>query len=137
MINDMFKNTYFLQRSLDAAWMRNKAIANNIANVDTPGYKRQKVEFEQFLSEAIDNRSVRGYTTNGKHIPVGAGSIVDRSGIRIMEDNTTSMRLDGNNVDIESEMASLAKNNIMYDALIQKISGEFKKLRTAINEGRR
>lgn len=135
MINDMFKSTYILERALDASWLRNKVTANNIANVDTPGYKRQKVEFEQFLAQAIDNKA-RGMITNERHIPIGAGSI-NAVKINIREDNATSMRLDGNNVDIENEMAQMAKNNIMYNALIQKVSGEFKKLETAISEGRR
>ena len=137
MINDMFKNTYLLKQALDASWLRNKAIANNIANVDTPGYKRQKVEFEHLLSKAIDSKEVAGVTTNEKHIPIGGAQSLYRSGISVTEDNTTSIRLDGNNVDIESEMAQLAQNNIKYNALIQKISNEFNKLRTVINEGRK
>ena len=136
MIRDMFKKTYLLQHSLDASWLRNKVISNNIANVDTPDFKRQKVQFEEFLSQSIDNKAVRGTMTNEKHIPVGAGSI-GRLSAKVVTDNSASMRLDGNNVDIESEMAQMAKNNIMYNALIQKISGEFSKLKTAINEGRK
>lgn len=137
MINDMFKNVDILQKALDVAWLRNKVISNNIANVDTPGYKRLKVEFEQFLADAINNRVIRGITTHEKHIPIGGGSI-DQIKPVIREDySTTSMRLDGNNVDIENEMAQLAKNNIVYNALVQKVSGEFKKLRTVITEGRR
>ncbi len=135
MINDMFKSTYILERALDASWLRNKVISNNIANADTPGYKRQKVEFEQFLSEAIANKA-RGMITNERHIPIGASNI-NAVKINIREDNAANMRLDGNNVDIENEMAQMAKNNIMYNALIQKVSGEFKKIQTAISEGRR
>lgn len=136
MIEDMFNNTYVLQRALDASWTRNKAISNNIANVDTPGYKKQKVEFESYLSQALNNNTVKGMVTNEKHIPVGAAS-ASRIKIDVREDNSTAMRLDGNNVDIDSEMADLAKNNIMYNALIEKISLEFRNLRTAINEGRK
>lgn len=136
MIEDMFNNTYVLQRALDATWTKNKVISNNIANVDTPGYKRQKVEFESYLSQAVDNKALRGTTTNEKHIPVGAGSM-NRVKIDVREDTATAMRLDGNNVDVDSEMADLAKNNIMYNALIEKISGTFRNLRTAINEGRK
>jgi len=136
MIEDMFNNTYVLQKALDASWTRNKVISDNIANVDTPGYKKQKVQFESYLAQAVDNNAVKGMVTNERHIPVGAGSL-NRLKIDIKEDNTTSMRLDGNNVDIDSEMADLAKNNIMYNALIEKISGTYRNLRTAINEGRK
>jgi len=135
MIEDMFNNTYVLQKALDASWTRNKVISNNIANADTPGYKKQKVEFESYLAQAVDNKAVKGTVTNEKHIPVGAG--MSRIKIDIKEDNSTTMRLDGNNDDIDSEMADLAKNNIMYNALIEKITGELRNLRTAINEGRK
>jgi len=136
MIEDMFNNTYVLQKALDASWTKNKVISNNIANVDTPGYKRQKVEFESYLAQAVDNKALKGTTTNEKHIPVGVGSI-NRIKIDVKEDNSTTMRLDGNNIDIDSEMSDLAKNNIMYNVLTEKISGAFRNLRTAINEGRK
>lgn len=136
MIDDMFKDTYILQKGLDASWFNNKAIANNIANADTPGYKRQKVEFQSLLSDAIDNSAVKGSETNPKFIPVGADKM-DNVKYKITQDNTTSMREDGNNVDIESEMSQLAKNNIMYNSLIQQISGKFSKLRAAITGGGR
>jgi flagellar basal-body rod protein FlgB len=115
MSNDIFKGTKLLQRALDASWIRNKVISNNIANAETPGYKRQKVQFEQFLSDAQN----------------------DNPTIKIEQDNSGAMRQDGNNVDIENEMAQMAKNNLMYNALIQKITGEFNKLRSAISEGRK
>jgi flagellar basal-body rod protein FlgB len=136
MINDMFKDTYLLQKALDASWLNNKAINNNIANADTPGYKRQKVEFQNFLADAIDNNTVKGSETNKNFIPVGAAKI-DSVNYKMTQDNSTSMREDGNNVDIESEMSQLAKNSIMYNALIQQISGKFSKLRSAIMGGGR
>lgn len=132
----MFKSTYLLQRALDASWLDNKAITNNIANADTPGYKRQKVEFQNFLADAIDNKAAEGVETNKNFIAVGAAKI-DRVNYKITQDNSTSMREDGNNVDIESEMSQLAKNGIMYNALIQQISGKFSKLRAAITGGGR
>jgi len=136
MIEDMFNNTYVLQKALDASWTKNKVISNNIANVDTPGYKKQKVEFESYLTQAIDNKAVKGMVTNKRHISVGAGS-TSRIKIDVTEDNSTSMRLDGNNVDIDTEMADLAKNNIMYNALVEKISSDLGNIRTAINDGRK
>ena len=136
MINDMFKDTYLLQKALDASWLNNKAITNNVANADTPGYKRQKVEFQNLLSDAIDNNAVKGVGTNKNFIPVGASKI-DSINYKLTQDNSTSMREDGNNVDIESEMSQLAKNSIMYNALIQQISGKFSKLRAAITGGGR
>jgi len=137
MLGKLFNGSRILEKSLDASWVRNEAISQNIANVDTPGYKRKTVSFEEYLNEAMDDSGFRGRRTDRRHIPIGGGNI-DDIGIRITEDNKAlSYRLDGNNVDIDNEMASMAKNTIQYNTLIQRINGQFRKLRSAINEGRR
>lgn len=126
VIERLFNRTKIAQKALDGLWLRNEAIAQNIANVDTPGYKRKTVSFEDQLKKAVDGSSK------------DLGSAADDIKIKITQDNNAlSMRLDGNNVDIDSEMAAMAKNNIQYNTLIQGISAEFKKLRSAITEGRR
>lgn len=137
MSKGIYGNIDLYAKALDAAWARNAEIANNIANVDTPGYKRKDVVFEEYLKEAIEAKRIRGYRTNARHIPVGAGGIKDVK-IRVIQDNSTlSMRLDGNNVDIDSEAVLAAENSIYYNTIAQKLSGDFRKLRTVINEGRR
>ncbi|MCX7746991.1 MAG: flagellar basal body rod protein FlgB [Clostridia bacterium] len=137
MLDRIFSRTKMLGKALDATWKRNEAISQNIANVDTPGYKRKTVAFEEYLSEALDSSAFKGFRSDPKHVPIG-GRDVDEVNIDVSEDNSTlSMRLDGNNVDIESEMALMAKNSIQYNTLIQKISGEFKKIKSVIHEGRR
>lgn len=133
----LYNNIDKYKSALDAAWARNEAIAGNIANADTPGYKRKDVAFEEYLQEAVSARNFKGYRTNPRHIPIGTDS-VNSIKPRIVQDNSNfSMRLDGNNVDIENEMALLAKNAIVYNTVIQRTSGEFRKLRNVINEGRR
>lgn len=137
MLGRIFNNTKVVEKSLDASWLRNEAISQNIANVDTPGYKRKTVSFEEHLSQAIDDSGFRGKRTNPRHIPIGGSDI---SGIepRVMEDNKSlSYRLDGNNVDIDNEMAAMAKNTIQYNTLVQRMNGQFSKIKSAINEGRR
>ncbi|MGI6669484.1 MAG: flagellar basal body rod protein FlgB [Acetivibrionales bacterium] len=125
------------EKALDAAWLRNEAIAHNIANVDTPGYKRTTVEFEEHLENAIGNSSFKGFTTDRRHIRIGSAD-PDNVKIRVTKSyRNLSTRLDGNNVDIDSEMASLAKNNIRYNTLVQSISSGYQRLLSVISEGRR
>jgi flagellar basal-body rod protein FlgB len=125
-----------LEKALDASWLRNEVIAHNIANADTPGYKKYRVEFEEELKSALEASTLKGKRTRPKHLDIGASSI-DEVRPRVVRTDGTQMREDGNNVDMDEEMTSLAKNAIMYNALVQKISGEFRKLKTVINEGRR
>jgi flagellar basal-body rod protein FlgB len=136
MFDKLTSNMRLREKALDAAWVRNEVIAQNIANVDTPGYKKSTVSFEEYLQGASQNGGFRGNTTDRRHIPIGRNN--DNAKIRITKDNRDlSTRLDGNNVDIEIEMAELAKNNIRYDTLIQSISSSYQRIRTVINEGRR
>jgi flagellar basal-body rod protein FlgB len=137
MFDGIFSKTKILGKALDATWLRNDAISQNIANVDTPGYKRKTVNFEDYLKQALDSDSIKVNLKNSRQIPIG-GSNVDNIDIKVTEDNSSlSMRLDGNNVDIDSEMASMAKNSLQYNTLAQTLSSEFKRLGTAINEGRK
>lgn len=136
MLDRIFGNTKVASRALDASWLRNDTISQNIANVDTPGYKRKNVSFEEHLNEALDDSSFKGRMTDRRHIPIG-GTDVDNIDIKVNTDNSTSLRLDGNNVDIENEMSSMAKNTIFYNTLIERLNGQFKALRSAINEGRK
>ncbi len=136
--NIMFNQAMgLLEKGLDAASLRNRVIANNLANVDTPGFKRSDVLFEDELRKALSQQGkITGYITNARHIPIG-GRPVAAVTPQVVPSNDTTMRNDGNNVDIDREMAALAKNTIIYTALAQELNGEFGKLRTAITEGRR
>lgn len=125
--------TRLMERALDASSLRNNVIANNLANVDTPGYKRSEVRFEEELAKALSSSGgISGKRTRAEHIPIGRRSATEVSpGVEVQED--TTVRNDGNNVDIDREMAALAKNSILYNALAQEINGEFQKLKTVIN----
>ena len=136
MLHRLFSHMGVLEKALDASWLRNEVIAHNIANADTPGYKKYRVEFEEELKSALEASTLKGKRTRPKHLDIGASSI-DEVRPRVVRTDGTQMREDGNNVDMDEEMTSLAKNAIMYNALVQKISGEFRKLKTVINEGRR
>lgn len=136
MFNKLTNHLQLREKALDAAWMRNEVIAQNIANVDTPGYKRSTVAFEEYLESSSQKNGFKGNTTSSRHVPIGKNS--DNARIRVTRDNKNlSTRLDGNNVDIETEMASLAKNDIRYNALVQSINGSYKRIMSVINEGKR
>ena len=116
-----------LDRAADAAWQRNEAISNNIANVDTPGYKRQDVAFESVLQQALGN--------NRYESMVDKVANVDLSRLRgraYLDYANYSYRLDGNNVDIENENVMLAENQLKYQGLISSINQEFTNLKTVM-----
>jgi len=135
MLERLTQHLNLREKALDAAWTRNEVIAQNIANVDTPGYKKSTVAFEEYLDDALDKEGFKGFTTDKRHIKIGSGSLKDAK-IRITKEyDNLSTRLDGNNVDIESEMASLAKNDIRYNTLVESIGSGYQRLKTVISEG--
>ena len=136
MLERLFVHTRLMENSLDAAWLRNEAIAQNIANVDTPGYKRKTVAFEEYLNDASKMTRLTGNRTDRRHIPIGETAKIPKPAVSENGKNL-SMRIDGNNVDIDSEMADMAKNTIKYNTLIQSMNAEFKKLKSVISEGRK
>jgi flagellar basal-body rod protein FlgB len=137
VIERAYGQTKALEKALDASWLRNEAISQNIANIDTPLYKKKTVAFEEYLNEALDGNGIEGIRTDKRHIPIGQKNL-DEVDIKLSEDNSqTSMRIDGNNVDIDSEMAEMAKNTIKYNTLIQSLSTEFKRAKYVISEGKK
>jgi flagellar basal-body rod protein FlgB len=125
-----------LERSLDAASLRQKVISNNLANIDTPNFKRSDVSFEQTLQQVLAGESISGRRTDPRHMKIGSRQIADVKP-EIVTDRSTSMRMDGNNVDIDVEMTKLAENQILFNALTQRINGKFATLKYAISEGKR
>ncbi|EMS71178.1 flagellar basal body rod protein FlgB [Ruminiclostridium cellobioparum] len=136
MIQNLYGKSSVLEKSLNAAWARNDVISQNLANVDTPEYKRKDIAFEEFLNDSMGKTSLEGNLTDKRHIPINSGN-VEKIEPALVEDNSdSSMRIDGNNVDIDSEMANLAKNQIKYNALIQMINGSYSRIKSVISEGR-
>lgn len=123
-----------MEKALDASSLRQKVLAANIANVDTPHYKRMDVRFEDVLAKALANqRGLEAYRTDPRHIPFGGWVSLTP---QIVTDNQTIFNHNGNNVDLDLEMAELAKTQIKYQALVDRVNGYFNKLKTVINEGR-
>ncbi len=129
MSSGMFGYVNVLKAAADASWTREEVLTNNIANVDTPNYKRQDVDFTTYLRSALSR-------TNG-----GSSSLTNRVNnlnyndiaIRTYTDNSTlSYRLDGNNVDLSTENVELASEQINYNALIDSMNNEFSRFKTVL-----
>lgn len=124
----------YLQKGLEVASIRHEVISNNIANVETPKFKKSVVAFENILKEAIGNEHVKRHIhrTHAKHLP-GDFKLPDPKVIQV---NTTNMRNDLNNVDIDQEMALLTKNTIVFQTLSEQMNRKFNTLKSVINGGR-
>ncbi|MCQ2498737.1 MAG: flagellar basal body rod protein FlgB [Lachnospiraceae bacterium] len=128
MINsNVFDYINVLQKTADAAWQRNQVIGNNIANVDTPGYKRKDIDFESQLSIALGES--RYETVDSKVAHLSSTELKPR----VYTDAANfSYRIDGNNVDIDTENVELAANQLKYQGLITGINQEFANLKMVI-----
>jgi flagellar basal-body rod protein FlgB len=134
MLGDLlFKQTDLpaIQNTLDAAMLRTRVIANNIANVNTPGYHRTEVSFEKQLSEALDRGHLKGTQTDEHHLQLGRQ---DLSAVKPLAYKPVDPTLPSgvNNVDIDTEMAKLAETQIMYNYGIKFGQNVFRKLNSAI-----
>ncbi|GAF63720.1 flagellar basal body rod protein FlgB [Bacillus sp. TS-2] len=130
---DLFSGTTMrvLEKSLNGAQLRHRAISENIANVDTPNYKAKKVSFQDVLKKELDSSStLNAYRTHSNHLEFKSSS----SHPSIIQEQT-SYTHNGASVDIDQEMAELAKNQIYYNSLIDRMNGSFSNLKMVIRGG--
>lgn len=120
-----------LEYGLKYSTLKNKVIAQNIANVDTPKYKAKDVSFKKMLSDAKD-RSLSAYRTDERHF--NFTTKVSAPGVYSVDNY--SYRSNGNGVDMDEQQASLAENTIYYNALIERISDKFSTLNMVIKGGK-
>lgn len=136
LLGDLYNSTMFqsMSKQLDTSSVRQKVIAHNLANVDTPHYKRSEVRFEDAFREALEKppAKIRGWSPDSKHIPINPKMPISYVQPEIWRENDTFTRSDNNNVDIDVEMAELAKNELMYDAVMERMSRMFSGLRHVI-----
>jgi flagellar basal-body rod protein FlgB len=124
-----------LEKSLNASTMRQRTISNNIANVDTPYFKRSEVSFESLLQNQMNSLApLQGYRTDARHFTFGNSTqqIIPQ----ITVDDSSIMNNNLNNVDMDTEMSQMAKNQLAYSTEIQQVNHEFKILRSAITGGK-
>lgn len=120
-----------LEHGLNFSSTKGKAIAQNIANIDTPNYKAKTVSFKQTLQDA-QQQSISAYRTNSLHFAFS--SKVSQPGVSSYAN--FQYRQDGNGVDMDKEQADLAANQIYYNALVDRLNGKFGTLQNVIKGGR-
>lgn len=123
-----------LNKGLDTASVRNRVIADNIANVDTPGFKRREVIFEENIRKVLEKKIIHDKlrVNDPRHMHIMESYQYKQIEPEIRTMNELTYRNDGNNVDIDLETAKMAKNKLFYDALGQSMSNEIRILRMAI-----
>ena len=138
MWNKLFASADLLQKGMEASWLRNSVIRDNIANVETPGFKASDVHFEDVLlsSLAQDDGRLEGRTSRDRHIPINGRSVTPNTQPVVRLRENLNLRMDENNVDIESENAKLAQNSVQYSTLVTKLNSELTRIKLAVTEGR-
>jgi len=118
-----------LEKAVYGSSLRHSAIVNNISNINTPGYKRVDVDFKTSLKAAVkslqEGKKDEALQTIRKSMP------------EILNESSNSVRLDGNGVDVDSEMTTLAENTLEYSVYVKLLAKKFEGLRTVISEGKR
>jgi len=128
MINSgVYNYINVLDKALDASALRSKAIANNIANVDTPHYKRQDVSFAENLQRALKNSKFETLDEKVKSLKLSR-----LNGTMFTDNEAYSYRLDGNNVDIDTENVQMAANQLLYNGLEQSADAQFRVIQTVL-----
>ncbi len=123
--SDAYNYINVLDKAADASWVRNEVIANNIANVDTPGFKRSDVVFESYLQQSLSGRGSFDEKVRDMNLSNIKPSVYK-------DCSQLSYRYDENNVDISTETANLAENQIRYYTLLESMSQEFSRIKTAL-----
>lgn len=106
----LFTQNRILETAMQATQYKNQVILNNMANIDTPNYKKKTVEFESTLSKAIEETKKTGID----HM----GTVMPNIKVSAKQNITT---LDGNSVDIETEMIDFYKNSTKYDFIVNSV----------------
>lgn len=120
-----------LEKGLNYSVTKGKTISQNIANIDTPNYKAKQVRFEDVFNDA-KSAEITAYKTDHKHLDFNHNNT--QAGVY----DITNFRYfhNGNGVDMDKEQADLAKNQIYYNALVERLNGNFNTLQSVVKGGR-
>lgn len=125
VLSNAYNYVNVLGKAADASWTRNDILANNIANADTPGFKRKDVQFETYLKNAVAGTdSLNETVANIDLNELNCTTYTDQANL--------SYRYDENNVDINTENVELAKNQLKYYTLMNSMSQEFSRFKICI-----
>ena len=126
---NVFDYTNILDKAADASWMRENVITNNIANIDTPGYNRQDVDFESVLQKALGKTKYSSLDKKVRELNQDLGKLTTTS---YTDAANYSYRLDRNNVDENTENAELASESLRYQLLTTAITNNFSRMQTVL-----
>lgn len=131
------KTTSALGSSINLRLLRQAITSGNIANAETPGYKAKKVDFEEALARAIEVEGNKSWQKeDGDPFITGPGAI-SKIKADVYDNPDINVTNDGNTVDLEKEMATLAENTILYRAALQLINKKLAALKYTVTEGNR
>lgn len=133
MLANMTSNLDFHSKALVLRADRQRVIASNIANADTPGYHARELNFKDAMSQATGGKNATQGSVHPRHIPVSGGGAGHMSGLSTLEYTAQSQpNLDGNSVDLDRERANFADNSVRYEATLRFINGSAKTILSAI-----
>lgn len=126
------QSTLAANASLNALWMKTQVITNNLANVDTPGFKASSLSFQQVLAntKGRGQKNIEGQDVSAQN-GRSSGYVA-----RISTDENSSIRIDGNNVSLEREESELWKTYAQYSYLLDRLKGHYGSINTAISNMR-
>ncbi len=113
---------------LDVTQLRQRVLANNVANVSTPGYRRQDVRFQDYLESIVGNTAIEGRRSDPRHLAIPSPT----ANPEVFEPESSVNDSGLNNVDIDQEMATLAENHLFFNAGQKLMARQFDGLRKAI-----
>jgi len=125
------KSLEILQRSMDVATTRRRVISDNLANADTPNFKRSDINFESELRRALDSeksRTMEGAMTNSRHISFDKPMDWQQVQPRRVLDYLTSTDNNGNNVDVEVESMAALQNQLAYNLMTSAVANHFSQI---------
>lgn len=136
--SEFMKSNYLIKRAMDTSLLRNTVISDNIANADTPGFKRSTVTFESQLKRALDSEKTcretpQAYITDKKHISFCQPMDYKEVEPKVFVEYDTNHRNDKNNVDIEKEMSDAVINTLRYRALTERLKMNYRMLNLAMS----
>lgn len=128
--SNAFDYVNLLDKAADASWQRETLISNNIANADTPTYKRKDIEFSSILEKELKATDANSLDQAVKSVDYNDDKL---NGYIYTDEANYSYRIDKNNVDIDTENVELASEQLRYQALTTAISGEFSRFKAVLS----
>lgn len=125
--SDLFSYVNVLDKAADSSWKRQTIINNNIANVSTPGYKRQELDFEGLLKQKLNHSKYVDLDSKIEKLELG-----QLTPEVYTDAENYSYREDGNNVDIDKENTEMASEQIRYSTLTDSVTQEFSRMQSVL-----